>query len=261
MLTTKNQFLRLMLLWLGICGHAYAEVIAVDFVAKGASNSGPTMTMLWPAMERRATLIVILGGAGSIKMSPDTVVVRKQTANMVKILTDPAQSKAMVNVVIFNSPYSLDGGLAGIGPRYSGEHLSRIDSVVRFYKERLKTPIWLMGHSNGSISVAEFINAAEVNRDFLAGAILSGSRDEAGISAELSFPVLGLHHQNDGCRSTRYSSASDLFDRIKSANKSRTGFKTVQGGTERGDPCTNGFHMYADAFPEAAKMFEEFLLN
>lgn len=239
---------------------ARAEVIAVDPIAKDSSGAGPTMTMLWEAAEPKVTIVAIMGGNGYIRLSKETVTLRNQTANMLKILTDRGASRSMVNIVIFDSPYSLDGGL-GITPRYSSDHLGRVESVVRFYKEKLKTPVVLMGHSNGAVSVSEFINRSEENRSLLAGAILSGSRNDARISSDVDFPVLVMHHQNDGCNGARYSNARNQFERIKSLNKNRTEFKAIQGGTVRGDPCTDGLHMYTEAYPEAAKAIEEFLIK
>lgn len=256
----KIKLLCWVFLWLGICSYARAEVIAVDPIAKEASNAGPTMTMLWEASEPKFTIVAIMGGNGNIRLDKDTVAVRNQTANMLKILTDRGQSKSMINIVIFDSPYSLDGGL-GITPRYSNDHLSRIESVVRYYKDKLKTPVLVMGHSNGAVSVSEFINRSEEDRNLIAGAILSGSRNDARISSEINFPVLVMHHQNDGCRGALYSSARSHFDRIKSRNKNRTEFKAIQGGTVRGDPCRDGLHMYTEAYPEASKVIEEFLVN
>lgn len=247
-------------LWLVIWNHARAEVIAVDPIAKAASEAGPTMTMLWEAAEPKLTIVAIMGGNGVINLTRNAGVVRNQTANMLKLLTDRGQSKSMINIVIFDSPYTLDGGL-DITPRYSSDHLNRIESVIRYYKDKLKTPVVIMGHSNGAVSVSEFINRSEEDRNLIAGVILSGSRNDARISSEINFPVLVMHHQNDGCRGARPSTARSHFDRIKSLNKNRTEFKTIQGGTERGDPCTNGLHMYTEAYPEAAKVIEEFLLN
>jgi len=256
MSATKTKLFCWAFLWLVISNHARAEVIAVDPITK----AGPTMTMLWEALEPKVTIIAILGGDGYIRLNKDTVAIRNQTANMLKILTDRGLSKSIVNIVIFDSPYSLGDGKY-ITPRYSSDHLSRIESVVRFYKEKLKTPILLMGHSNGAVSVSEFINRSEENRNLIAGAILSGSRNDARLSSEINFPVLVMHHQNDGCSGARYTFALYHFERIESLNKNRTEFKAVQGGTERGDPCTNGFHMYTDAHPEAAKAIEEFLIE
>lgn len=241
----------------------YAEVIAVEQEPRGFFSSTPTMTMFWPANEPKATIVVVLGGGGAIGIKQDDTAVRNQTANMLKILTDDTRSKSMINIVVFDSPHNLQQGSRGensIAPRYSSDHLNRIENVVRFYKAKLQTPIWLMGHSNGAISVAEFINRSEQNKKNLNGAILSGSRNEAQISGAISFPFLFLHHENDGCPKALVSSARAHFDVVRSLNKAETAFRVVKGGTATGDVCTDGNHMYRDAYKEAAGLIEDFVL-
>ncbi len=238
----------------------FAEVIAVEQEKRSFFDSAPTMTMFWPAKEPKATIVVVLGGDGVIGIKQDTTAVRNQTANMLKILTDDTRSKSMINVVVFDSPYNLQAGRDGIEPRYSSHHLNRIETVVRFYKAKLQTPIWLMGHSNGTISVAEFINRSEQNKKILNGAILSGSRNQARIFGPISLPFLILHHENDGCPQALVSSAKAHFNVVSSLNKDKTAFLVVKGGTAIGNVCTDGNHMYRDAYKEGASLIEDFVL-
>ena len=240
----------------------FAEVIAVEQEPRSFFSSTPTMTMYWPAKEPKATIVVVLGGGGAIGINQDTTAVRNQTANMLKILTDDTRSKSMINIVVFDSPFNLQqaGKDNSIAQRYSSDHLNRIENVMRFFKAKLQTPIWLMGHSNGSISVAEFINRSEQNKKILNGAILSGSRNEARISGAINFPFLFLHHENDSCPNTLVSSAKAHFDVVSSLNKAKTAFLLVKGGTAIGSVCTDGNHMYRDAYKEAASLIEDFVL-
>jgi hypothetical protein len=253
-----------LLFLLGSCPQAvFADVIAVEQEPKSFFGSAPTMTMFWPAKEPKATIVVVLGGGGAIGIKQDSTAVRNQTANMLKILTDDTKSKSMINIVVFDSPYNLQQSgneYDSIAPRYSSDHLNRIESVVRFYKAKLQTPLWLMGHSNGAVSAAEFINRSEQNRQMLAGAILSGSRNQARISGAISFPFLILHHENDGCPNALPSVAKAHFDVVTSLNKARTAFLVVKGGTAAGSVCTDGNHMYRDAYKEAAGLIEDFVL-
>jgi hypothetical protein len=240
----------------------FAEVIAVEQEPRSFFSSTPTMTMYWPAKEPKATIVVVLGGGGAIGIKQDTSAVRNQTANMLKILTDDKRSKSMINIVVFDSPYNLQPRKVDdrIALRYSSDHLNRIENVVRFYKAKLQTPIWLMGHSNGAISVSEFINRSEQNKKILNGAILSGSRNQAQISGAISFPFLFLHHENDGCPQALVSSAKAHFDVVSSLNKAKTALLLVKGGTAIGSVCTDGNHMYRDAYKEAASLIEDFVL-
>ena len=67
----------------------------------------------------------------------------------------------VIHTVFFDSPYPMARTSAYPASRASADHQRRIESVVTFYEERFGKPVWLMGHSNGSISIAEFIRARQ----------------------------------------------------------------------------------------------------
>ena len=139
------------------------------------------------------------------------------------------------------------------------EHLDRIESVVRYYRKKFNTPVWLLGHSNGSISVTEFINRSAEARSLVAGIITSGSRYEIEVQDGVNLPVLFLHHERDGCKDTPYSYAKSNSEKARSRNKGVTELSTVKGGEEKGDPCRDGRHMYLGAYEEAARFVEQFV--
>ena len=74
---------------------------------------------------------------------------------VLKPLSDPALTSALFNVVVFDSPVNLPVGTLYPSSRASADHLMRIDSVVRYYKNKFNLPIWLMGHSNGVPSIVD----------------------------------------------------------------------------------------------------------
>jgi len=47
------------------------------------------------------------------------------------------RQKVKANIVILDSPFPLQD----IAARSTGDHLSRIESVVRFYTEKFKVPV------------------------------------------------------------------------------------------------------------------------
>lgn len=73
--------------------------------------------------------------------------------------------------------------------------------------------------------------------------------------------MLILHHGDDDCISAKFDLAKKHYEKIKSLNSSLTEFKSVAGGVEAGDPCTNGHHMYREAYPEAASLIREFIIK
>jgi alpha-beta hydrolase superfamily lysophospholipase len=158
-------------------------------------------------------------------------------------------------VVIFDSPLFLQG----ISARSNNDHLGRIESVVKYYKNKFNLPVWLFGHSDGSISVSEYLNGSNESNKLLAGGILSAGRDETRVTKDWKTPALVLHHEKDACDVTTFGGAQRYFTRIKEKNTSATEFATVVGGISSGAPCSTGYHMYEGAFGETLGLIEDFM--
>jgi hypothetical protein len=240
-------------------GTSYAAVvIPIEAPAKDSSASkDPTLTMLYePEKPATATIVYLAGGNGQQGIKEGMTEARGTFgANVMAPL-----AKATFNVVIVDTPYPLLGNNMWISSRSENDHLDRIESVVKFYKARLKAPIWLFGQSNGSATVAAFINKSSENRQLLSGAVLSSSRNEVKLDSDVELPMVFLHHKSDGCKITTYDSAMANYEKFKKMNKAETKFVTIQGGSEKGGPCTaEGHHMYFDAHQEATAAIEKSL--
>ncbi len=231
-----------------------AQVIALDAPRNSASDSPRTMTLVYEAANAQLTIVVVTGGEGRLRFTESTTGTRQDTVVMLLNLRRADFSKVRANLVVFDSPYDV----GTFSDRRSADHLDRIESVIALYKDKFNVPVWLFGHSNGSLSITEFINKPE-RRALVAGLITSGSRNEINISTGVNLPILFVHYERDGCRSTQYSSAQRNFDQAKSRNQSVTALATITGGEERGDPCRDGRHMYFSAHEEAAKAVGQFL--
>lgn len=229
------------------------EVIPVEPSTKSFFASSPTMTMLYARPDAEATIVVVLGGDGHTNLKPGDAFINQQTARMMRDLV--WRSKIKSNIVIIDNPFPI----IGIIDRGSTDHLKRLEDVVRQYKESLKTPVWLFGHSNGSISVSEFLNRSPENRNLISGAILSGGRDEVRIGANWGKPILVMHHTKDECQYTTFYGAKRSFKKIQARNSFPTEFASVTGGYSMSDPCSTGLHMYEGAFDEALRIIEDFI--
>jgi hypothetical protein len=234
-----------------------ASIVAVDPPQKGRSDAPPIMTLLYGVDNPQTTVILLPGGKGQLNFKEDTKGTRNATALMLQYLTRADFPKLRTNVVVVDSPIEL----YQLNQRRSADHLDRIESVVLYYKKKFNTPIWLLGHSNGSVSVTEFINRSSEARSLITGVIASGSRFEIEIQNGVNLPILFLHHERDGCKNTPYSYARTNFEKASSRNKSVTEFAIIRGGEEKGDPCRDGRHMYFGAYEEAARHVEQFILR
>ena len=230
-----------------------AEIIQVP------GPDGETATAYWSSLNSKAVLIFMPGGDGSFNISSKNPA---KPSWVLSKLYDASQKSPGLDLVFVDSPFSLGMRGGNIAPRYSNDHLSRMLSVIQFYKGKTKKPIYLIGHSNGTISEAEFLNKSPDNQKLLAGVIFSGSRNETSIDGPLNLPILFLHHEDDANgRWTSYSNAEDIYKKVKTLNADSTGLSTVHGGEVGGDPSTSGHHMYEGSFEEAANYIWAFIFK
>ena len=138
----------------------------------------------------------------------------------------------------------------------------RIESAVRFYKGKTGLPVWLMGHSNGGISLTEFLKYARKNNrmDLIGGMVASAVRNESYFDEPIAFPILFMHHKFDGCSVTTPSASFRNYEKVKTFSTSPVEFVTIQSGSaEPRDPCRSGYHMYFGAGEEVANHLDEFM--
>jgi len=240
---------------------AFSEVISVDQNTSGFSiSSTPTQTLYWKGNNSKAILVFIPGGNGYLDLKPTTTDRKYSFYQTLKSLTDPELTSGNLDVVLIDFPVPLQNLI----DRGTNDHMVRIESVIQFYREKSGLPIWLMGHSNGGISLTNFILFLQKNNKTkeIAGVIASAVRNGTNFSEPLDFPILFLHHEQDGCTNTLGSNAWNLFEKVKGFSKSDVQFKWITGGTpESGDPCRSGFHMYFNSGTEASKLIENFIFT
>lgn len=118
---------------------------------------------------------------------------------------------------------------AGFGDifRESRKHLKDIQVLVSHLAEQGDNPIFLIGTSRGTYSVAYL--AQEMRSEHIKGIVLTSSMDDIGLRTT-KYPVLFVHHRDDGCFVTTYSNALQSYERVSSPQKL---FVTVEGGKPR----------------------------
>jgi hypothetical protein len=245
----------------------FAQLFPVAPIDKGVfGSSDSTMTFLYAAAAAKATLVLIPGGDGSVGVKPDwdashPYFARYYFNRMLQRLSDPSATSGNLNVVIFDSPISL-GDAGWPAARATSDHLTRIESVVRFYKEKLGKPVWVMGHSNGGVSVTEFYKYLQKNKNenLIAGIVYSAGRDGSSFDNDTGIPVLLMHHEKDGCANTTPYHTERLFNKLREAGNSFAEFVLIKTG-EAGpkDACHSGYHMYFRAGAEVAKVIDQFM--
>ena len=159
------------------------------------------------------------------------------------------------NVVNFDSPTVLNALNHWSGQRSGAD-------VVRHYKEQLRKPVWLMGHSMGSISVTEAYKRLqdEKRAALVSGLIVSAGQNGTSLNGEATtLPVLVLHHEADPCVGNTVGHAKRIVTKLRDAGNLSADLVLVSGGSSHGDPCRNGYHMYLGIEPEVAKVLDAFM--
>lgn len=259
-------------LLLALCaGLAQAQAIAVPTSYQGMfASSDPTMTFLFRAPEARATLVFIPGGEGRVKMQADWTAEHRYFSSYhfnvaLRSLGDPKTTAARLNLVIFDSPVDLPTANHWSAARTGGEHLTRVEDVVRHYRELLGRPVWVMGHSMGSISVTELYKRLQDNgkAKLTAGLIISGGENGTSLNwATTRLPVLVVHHEQDGCAGNTPDHARRLHEKLREAGNAVSELVFIRGGSltpGNNNPCRSGFHMYYGAGEELAGTLDRFL--
>jgi pimeloyl-ACP methyl ester carboxylesterase len=231
---------------LGLCnGSNAAVVISIEAPEKTTfASKDPTLTMLFESEQpAKATVVFIPGGDGTTPIKEGmTYTTHPWTVGILLPLT-----KAGYNVVTISNPTAIDARSGQPG----GDRLDRIESAVKYYRDKLKVPVILLGHSNGTAAVHEFANRSEENRQSIVGIVISAGRQEYRLNVEVKFPILIVHHKLDACDTTSYSSATSRYESYK-AMKLAVKFVAIEGGEGGGQPCYAGYHMYYRAYQEVA---------
>jgi pimeloyl-ACP methyl ester carboxylesterase len=250
---------RLFVLLLLVCSFAVkSEVISIKSSSTGFfADSADTQTIYFQSKDPKALLIFLPGGPGHYNIQP-TQTPPEGPWVMLGNFRKPGVTKDQIDLVLLDSPYAMPNS----GLRLRDDHQSRIRDTVKFYKRKTKLPVYLMGHSNGSVSLTEFLKDQD-NQKLIDGAIFSGSAIYSGSPSSNNVPILIMHHADDSCHLTPASHAERMFKHISADNKKTTQLKLITGGSETDNPCRSrySYHMYWEAYDMVSQTVEEFILK
>ena len=217
------------------------------------TDDAPTRTLLVPTQKPKAVVLLFIGGHGMLKLKEDGSTNNSHTFTRSKSLW----AQYSIDAVLVDTPYSLGRGKNDVRP--GNDHQQRILNVVNYYKEKLKVPVWLFGHSRGTISVGEFVNGSEDREKIIAGVIISGTIHTVSINSSVKSPVLAVHHKQDGCHVTPYTVSEKIIkDR---PNSTIAELVLVEGGITEGEACGNrAYHGFNQKEPELIKAASQFIL-
>jgi pimeloyl-ACP methyl ester carboxylesterase len=232
-----KMFVTGLLLAIVSAAHAQPAPKVVDIPTRPGVTQ--RLLVLSPA-DPKAAVVLFAGGHGGLQLSPDGSMKWGERNFLVRSRQLFADQGLLVVVVDAPSDRQTPPFLQGL--RQKPEHAADIKAVIGWLRETSKVPVWLVGTSRGTQSVAyvatELAGADGPDGIVLTSTILSDNngRPVPAMSLDkIRVPVLVVHHEQDGCRACAFADIPALMNKLGSAPKSQ--LLSFKGGDNQGDPC------------------------
>lgn len=227
---------------------AAASASTTEKVVDVPTRPGVTQRMLVLAPpEPRAAVVLLPGGDGGLKITPDGSISRTGGANFL-VRTRQLFADNGFLVAVLDAPSDRQSPPYLGGFRQTPEHVADIKAAIAWLREASKAPVWLVGTSRGTQSVAyaaiELSGPEGPDGLVLSSSILTDDRSRPVPAMPLErirVPVLVVHHEQDGCRHCSFSDVPALMAKLKQSPRHQ--LLTFKGGQNKGDPCkAQAFH-------------------
>lgn len=237
MIRTLKQtvFVVFALLALPALGEAASAVVEIP------TRPGITqrLLVLTPA-QPKAAVILFAGGHGGLQLSAGGDFGWGKGNFLVRSRQLFADQDLLTVVVDAPSDRQSNPFLNGF--RQTVDHAADIKAVIAWVRQQARVPVWLVGTSRGTQSVA-YVGTELSPADGPDGLVLTSSiladRKSRPVPAmpldRLTVPVLVVHHELDGCSHCAFSDIPALMKSLEGVP--RTQLLAFATGNSRGDPC------------------------
>jgi len=190
----------------------------------------------------KAVVILFAGGSGKLGIKSNGKI--KRGGNFAVRIREMFANAGFVTMVP-DVPSDRKKGPGLRGFRHVSDYTEDLRALMRHARTSYKLPVWVLGTSAGTISVAH-AGARLSGPDRPDGLVFTSSitKNSSHESHVLDFdlekytgPALIVHHQQDGCRTTPASGAGDIKDKLKKASVAEV--RLYEGGDPQGDYCKN----------------------
>jgi pimeloyl-ACP methyl ester carboxylesterase len=190
----------------------------------------------------KAAVVLFAGGHGGLQISSTGSF--KWGAGNFLVRTRQLFASNGLMVAVVDAPSDRQNPPYLAGYRQTPEHVSDIREVIAWIRQQTNVPVWLVGTSRGTQSVA-FIATQLARSDggpdgiVLTSTILTDKPPARPVPDmpldRIKVPVLIVHHKQDGCQLCAFENLPRLMDKL-TAVPSKELFP-VEGGRTQGDPC------------------------
>ena len=213
-----------------------APALAGQEIKPVATRPGVTVQVLLniPATPTKAVVVMFPGGDGANMFKEKGGQIHLGRNFLVR--TSPKFAQQGLTVASVDAPSDQPNGMSAWF-RNSPEHIQDIRKVIDFLDAQGLKPIYLVGTSRGTLSVAYL--GIELQDKRVKGLVLTSSMGGTigGFPLNrITLPVLLVHHRDDGCKVCPFQEAVALKNKL--SGSSRVDFVEVQGGSPpESDPC------------------------
>ena len=194
------------------------EIVTID----SRPNVTVSFAVTRPDTEPKAAAILFTGGNGKVFLW------RGRGARTGNFLVRSRALFAKDGVLAVTVDVPSDRRRPGLNDfRDSAEHRADIEAVVRWVRAQTKAPVWLVGTSRGTVSVAHLAARLPVDGAVFTASVTKASRKRPanvyeGDLENIRMPVLIAHHRQDACVVTPVDNLPDLASRLRNATKIET---------------------------------------
>ena len=188
----------------------------------------------------KAAVVLFSGGLGGLQIFPNGSFKLSERNFLVRTRQLFADQGLLVALVDAPSDRQSPPYLGGF--RQKPEHAADIKAVIAWLREQSKVPIWLVGNSAGTVSVA-YVATELLGHDGPDGIVLTSTvvvdYNNPAVTVmpleKIRTPVLVVHHEQDGCGCCPFTDVPSLMERL--ANAPRKQVLSFNGGQNRDEPC------------------------
>jgi len=211
------------------------EVISIQ------TRQNVTVPVLFVKSNAPSTIVIIMlagtlgGREGSFfRVSPNDGSIKKSRSFLLRTVDQFADRG--FSVAVMNPPSDKDNRMSD-DYRTSKEHVEDVSKIIGVLNGKGFDAIYLISTSRGTLSASYL--GAKLKHKSVNGVILTSTNVNlvkwTPIS-DIEYPVLFVHHKDDGCKACQYRDALALSRKLK--RSSRVDFISVEGGNEpQSGPC------------------------
>jgi len=246
-----------------LASHASAETKERALDVPTRTGVSQRLLLLEPQTPK-GVVVLLPGGHGGLLISPSGTFVMGRSNFLVRS-RDLFIDQGLV-VAIMDTPSDRQTPPFLDGFRQSRLHVTDIRIVIAWLRAKYKLPVWLVGTSRGTQSVA-YAATELTGADAPDGIVLSSTilRDKEGHAVtampleRIQIPALVVHHEDDHCKLCAFSDIPLLMEKLENAPRKQ--LLAFRGGENAGDPCEAfAYHGFNRIEPEVIKQIAEWIL-